>query len=170
VRVARIGMGARRATRACERLRRERIGAVVVAGVCGAVDPALVPGAVVVADALVGPDGERVAIDAAPLVAALARHGIASKTGAIAGVERLFGGPPRAVHVARGACAVDMESWWLAPLAQDRPFAVLRVVSDGPGNELLRPAMVANGVRALASLRAAGGALADWAQAVHPGA
>ncbi|RIK91723.1 MAG: hypothetical protein DCC71_24860, partial [Proteobacteria bacterium] len=73
---------------------------------------------------------------------------------------------PRDALRAAGARAVDMESAWLADGAGGRPLAVLRVVSDGPGHELLRPAVVVNGLVALRRLRDAAPALADWAAAV----
>jgi len=165
-RVVRIGMGPEKATRAAARLLASDARAIAIAGVCGAVDPALVPGDVIVADALLGPDRERIALDAAPLVAALARRGITARTGAIAGAAKLFGGPSRASLAERGACAVDMESFWVAAVAARAPFAVLRVVSDGPGHELLRPAILWNGWRALRRLRAAAPALVDWAAEV----
>jgi 4-hydroxy-3-methylbut-2-enyl diphosphate reductase len=163
--VVRIGMGPRKTLRSLERLRERKPGAVAVGGVCGAIDASLVPGDVVVADALLGPDGARIALDAAPLVAALARHGIEARAGAVACVAKLFGGPSRASLAALGACAVEMESFWLAPLANECAFAVLRVVSDGPGHELLRPGVVVHGARALRRLRAAAPALAEWAAA-----
>jgi 4-hydroxy-3-methylbut-2-enyl diphosphate reductase len=163
--VVRIGMGPEKAARSIPRLLAPGARAIAVAGVCGAVDPSLVPGDVVVADALLGPDGERIALDAAPLVAALERRGIAARAGAIAGAAKLFGGPSRASLAARGACAVDMESFWVAPVAAHAAFAVLRVVSDGPHHELLRPSVLWNGWRALRRLRAAAPALVDWADA-----
>jgi hypothetical protein len=61
-----------------------------------------------------------------------------------------------------GALAVDMESPWLAAAADGRPLAVLRVVLDGPEHELLRLALVRNGLCALGRLRAAAPALARW--------
>jgi 4-hydroxy-3-methylbut-2-enyl diphosphate reductase len=163
--IVRVGMGRRRALRALATLRERDAAPIALAGVCGAIDATLVPGDVLVADTLLGPEGERIALDPEPLLAALARHGIAAQRGAIAGVERLFGGPGRAALAARGARAVDMESFWLAPLAARGPFAVLRVVSDGPGHELLRPAILWKGARALRRLRGAAPALVDWAAA-----
>ena len=59
--------------------------------------------------------------------------------GPILCLERLADGRDRAALAATGAIAVDMESAWLAPLRARSSFAVLRVVSDGPGHELFRP-------------------------------
>ena len=164
VRVVRAGMGPRRAARTAARLAHEPAGAVAVAGVCGALDPAFEPGDLVVASALVGPDGARVELDGDALVAALARAGLRVRRGAIACVARLGDGFPRDALARRtGACAVDMESFWLAPAAAGRPFAVLRAVSDGPRHEFLRPAIVTQGIAALRRLREAMPALAAWA-------
>jgi 4-hydroxy-3-methylbut-2-en-1-yl diphosphate reductase len=161
--VIHIGMGPEKAARSVARLTAAGARAIAVAGVCGAVDPSLVPGDVLVADALLGPDGERIALDAAPLAAALARRGVPARVGAIAGARKLFGGPSRASLAARRACAVDVESFWVAPVAAHAAFAVLRVVSDGPQHELLRPSILWSGWRALRRLRAAAPALVDWA-------
>jgi 4-hydroxy-3-methylbut-2-enyl diphosphate reductase len=59
-----------------------------------------------------------------------------------------------------------MESAWLARGAGARPLAVLRVVSDGPGHELMRPAIVRQGVHALRRLRDAAPALERWGERV----
>jgi 4-hydroxy-3-methylbut-2-enyl diphosphate reductase len=164
VRVVRTGMGPQRSARAAQRLAREVADAVAVAGVCGALDEAFEPGDLVVASALVGPDGARIQLEGAALVAALARAGVRAHLGAIACVPRLADGRNRAELARRsGACAVDMESFWLAGAAASRPFAVLRAVSDGPRHEFWRPAIVAQGIAALRSLREAGPVLAAWA-------
>ena len=146
--------------------------ALAIAGVCGALDASLVPGDVFVADALLAPDGSLVRqVEAGPLCEALAARGIAATVGALIGVEKLVRGYDRAALLARGARAVDMESAWLAAGAGDRPLAVLRVVSDGPGHELWSPGIVKNGLVALRALRDAAPALADWAARVsHPAA
>jgi 4-hydroxy-3-methylbut-2-enyl diphosphate reductase len=165
LRIVRAGMGFRSARRAARRLLSDPAGAVAVAGVCGSLVADLVPGDVLVPDALLAPDG-RVArrLDPAPLRDALAAIGIPSHTGALIGSQRLIlGGPERAQQIASGARAVDMESVWLAAGAGDRPFAVLRVVSDGPGHELFRPSILWDGVTALRRLRDAAPALAAWA-------
>ncbi len=55
---------------------------------------------------------------------------------------------------------MDMESAWLAPGAGERPFAVVRVITDTPARELTNPLLtVAGGARAMAALRRAAGAL-----------
>jgi 4-hydroxy-3-methylbut-2-enyl diphosphate reductase len=167
VRVVRTGMGWRRAARAAARLAREPADAIAVAGVCGALDPSLAPGDLVVATELVGPDGSRIPTphgDA--LAAALASAGLRVSRGAIAGVAKLRDGSAREALARRtGACAVDMESFWLAAAAAGRPFAVLRSVSDGPRHPFFRPHIVAQGIAALRALRAAAPALAAWADA-----
>jgi 4-hydroxy-3-methylbut-2-enyl diphosphate reductase len=166
LRVVRTGMGFRRAQRAARRLLDDPAHALAVAGVCGSLVADLVPGDVLVPDALLAPDG-RVAcrLDPEPLRDALAAQGIASHTGALIGSERLvLGGPERAQQIASGARCVDMESTWLAAAAGERPFAVLRVVSDGPGHELWRPSILWDGARALARLRDAAPALARWGE------
>jgi 4-hydroxy-3-methylbut-2-enyl diphosphate reductase len=162
-RVVRTGMGPRRSLRALARLRAEPAAALAVAGVCGALDARFAPGDVLAASALLGPDGERIALDAAPLVAALARIGIAAHPAVIAGVPTLAAGGRRGALRARGADAVDMESFWLAGAAAGRPFAVLRVVLDGPRRELWRPDLPLRTFAVLRRLRAAAPALATWA-------
>ena len=167
LRVVRTGMGPARARRAARTLAADTAAALAIAGVCGALDASLAPGDVFVADALLAPDGSLVRrVDAAPLCAALASRGIEAHVGSLIGVERLVRGYDRAALLAHGARAVDMESAWLAEGAGDRPLAVLRVVSDGPGHELWSPGIVKNGLVALRALRDAAPALADWARDV----
>ncbi len=166
VRIARSGMGPRRAQAATRALASQPAPrALAVAGMCGALDPRLVPGDVVVASELRG-NGAPIALDCAkPLARALEARGITVHVGPILCVERLADGRDRAALAATGAIAVDMESAWLAPLRARSSFAVLRVVSDGPGHELFRPSILVNGIRALRALRAAAPALITWAQA-----
>lgn len=172
VRVERSGMGPRRAARSAQRFAQLPADAFAVAGVCGALDERFEPGDLVVASALIDPNGARVDVPSAALAAALARAGLRAHIGAIACVAKLADGQPRADLARRtGACAVDMESFWLAPAAAGRPFAVLRAVSDGPRHEFWRPAIVTQGIAALRSLRAAAPVLAAWAaeaSASHP--
>jgi len=165
-RVVRTGMGPNRAIPAAARLRGSPAAALAVAGVCGALDRRYAPGDVLVASALHGPDGERIALAPERLLAALAALGIDAEPAAIAGVPRLAAGWKREELLAGGACAVDMESFWLAAAAAGRPFAVLRVVLDGPVRELWRPDLPLRLVSVLRRLRAAAPALGAWAAEV----
>ncbi len=99
----------------------------------------------------------------AALVDALARRAARTRS-ARSRASRGSRTASRAPSCARtGACAVDMESFWLAPAAAGRPFAVLRAVSDGPRHEFWRPAIVHAGIAALRRLRRAAPVLAEWA-------
>ena len=163
LRVERVGMGPRRARAAAARHDPAQAHALAVAGVCGALDPDLAPGDVFVPDELRTDDGRAFAADAAGLSAALRSRGIASHSGVLVGADHILRPDERPALRASGARAVDMESPWLAVAAAGRPFAVLRVVSDGPGAELWSPSLLLNGWRALATLRRAAPALIDWA-------
>jgi 4-hydroxy-3-methylbut-2-enyl diphosphate reductase len=166
LRVVRTGMGPARARSAAERLRGDRARAVAIGGVCGSLDPALVPGDVFVPDALLAPDGSLVRrVEADALCGALAALGLAPQRGGLIGTDHLMmHGGERERMRELGARVVDMESPWLAEGAGARPLAVLRVVSDGPGHELWSLGLVRNGIAALRRLRAAAPALARWAQ------
>lgn len=138
----RIGMGRRT---------HELNGDVVVAGFCGAVDPTLRTGDVVVATEVRHGD------DVRPADPSIAEHlrarGIAARTGPVVTVDRIQGPRERAAH--EGALAVDMESYWV-PNA-----AVVRVVVDEAGRRLLHPRTLVAGFRALRVLRRVGRALSS---------
>jgi 4-hydroxy-3-methylbut-2-enyl diphosphate reductase len=168
LRIERTGMGPKRACAAAQRHDPTSARALAVAGVCGAIDPALVPGDVFVPAELRTNDGRMFAADSTGLADALRARGIASHSGVLAGCDHLLRVDERPALIASGVRAVDMESPWLAAAAAGRPFAVLRVVSDGPGAELWSPSIFRNGWRALAALRRAAPALLDWARANDP--
>lgn len=138
--------------------------AVAVAGVCGSLHPWLVPGDLVVATELLGGAGRRQLDHGKSLARALEARGLRVTLGAILSLDHLGRRDERETQRESGAIAVDMESAWLAALADSFPFAVLRVVSDGPDHELFSPHIVANGIRALRALRAAAPALETWAE------
>jgi len=165
VRIVRSGMGPEKAQSAARALASEPApGALAVAGVCGALDPRLVPGDVVVASELRG-NGAPILLDSAkPLARALEARGIRVHVGPIVSIAKLAEGRDRAALGATGAIAADMESAWLAPLSARSAFAVLRVVSDGPRHPLYSPSIVVNGIRALRALRAAAPSLVTWSQ------
>jgi 4-hydroxy-3-methylbut-2-enyl diphosphate reductase len=166
VTVLQTGMGPERARIAAARALAHRAPAVAVAGLCAGVDPALEAADVVCATELVAEDGTRIPIPASPgLVAALRRSGLRVHSGPLASSSRILC-PAERERLAGEACAVDMESAWLAAGADGRPFAVVRVVADRAGRHLLDPRMAIDGPRALLGLRRVTGALAEWATAV----
>ncbi len=105
-------------------------------GLAGGLSPALGPGAVVVAETIETPDGER--IDTDPdwrrRFEDLAPTSIALEHGAIAGVDQAVMTPDdkARLHQKTGALAVDMESHGVAAVARDAgiAFLALRVVAD----------------------------------------
>lgn len=164
VRVHRTGMGPRRAQTAAPLLLERPGAALLVMGFGGGLDEHSDVGDVVVADAVQGPEGMAVvACDGArELAQALERCGLRVRRGTVASVARLAIGDTRVRLREEGAIAVDMESVWLAPGAGERPFAVVRVISDTPARELTNPLRTVAGVaRAMAVLRRAAGALAE---------
>ena len=163
VRVVRTGMGADRARRAAKALSGEPARAVVVAGFGGALDPSLEPGDVVVADAVSGPDG-RATCESESLARILREQGLRVVVGTIACSDRIVKGDERRTLFERGACAVDMESAWLASAAAGRPFAVVRAVVDTPRHEITRVlSTIRGGTRGYRSLTRVGRALERFA-------
>jgi 4-hydroxy-3-methylbut-2-enyl diphosphate reductase len=165
--VHRTGMGPRNATAAAQRLREMPGEAMLVIGFCGALERHLQPGEIVVADRVYAADDEGHAHasvtcpGAGQLADALSRSGLSVHVAPVVCVGRLALGERREQLRQRGAAAVDMESVWLAPGAQERPFAVVRVVLDTPQRELFRPQMVPLALRAGAVLRKTAGALQE---------
>ncbi|HEY2327055.1 MAG TPA: 4-hydroxy-3-methylbut-2-enyl diphosphate reductase [Gaiellaceae bacterium] len=137
---------------------------VAVAGVCGAVDPALEPGDVVVATELLDETHSISLPGAAALARGLARRGLRVWTGPIYTADRILNPAERAELQSRGVLAVDMESARLVPL-NGQPFAVVRTVVDKAGRRLVDPRTLAAGVRGLAALRKVAPALEEWAHA-----
>ena len=166
VHVVRTGAGPARARQACPRLSADPAPALAVAGVGGALEPGLRPGTVFVADSLRAKGLPPRALMAEPVAQALRRHGLSVACGALLSSDHIVRGSERTRLAAKGVRAVDMESAWLAPAAGPRPLAVVRVVVDAPGHELLRPGILRAGLRALRSLRDLVPALEEWAEQV----
>jgi 4-hydroxy-3-methylbut-2-en-1-yl diphosphate reductase len=164
--VMRTGMGPERASAAAQTAARQPARAVAVLGFCGALDPALRPGDLVVADELRGANGPFACDGAAAVATALESAGLRARRGPLVSVRKLARGSAREGLGADGSIAVDMESAWLAPAAVGRPFAALRAVVDTPSHELLRPRTVVSGITAYRALGRAAGALEAWMESL----
>jgi len=165
VAVACSGARPTRARAEAARLIAEGAVGLVSFGLAGGLSPALASGDLVLADAVVLPDGERIATDLAwrsRLSARIEIAGRAPHQAAVAGSDRLLAtvAAKRALFAATGALAVDMESHAVAEVAHaaGRPFLVLRAIADPADQALPRAATVALGpggeVRLLAVVRA----------------
>jgi 4-hydroxy-3-methylbut-2-enyl diphosphate reductase len=165
--VERIGMGPHRARRAASLTRKGPGGAVVIAGFCGALDPDLEPGDIVLASELRGPTGTTACPDPAILAGHLRRGGFNVRVGPVASTQRLVVRERRRALQRTGALAVDMESAWLAPDARAQPLVTLRVVLDTHRHELHRPLRtLAGAARAYRALRGASALVEAWAGAL----
>jgi 4-hydroxy-3-methylbut-2-en-1-yl diphosphate reductase len=127
------------------------VGDVVLTGTCGAVDPSLRAGDVVVATEVRHRSSSRPAD--ASVAKTLRAHGIAVCVGPIVTADRILGPREREALRKSGALVVDLESFWL------EGAAVVRVVVDEAGRRLFHPRTLVAGVRALRSLRRVGTAI-----------
>jgi len=166
--VVHTGMGPERSAAAVRALAGEPLEGFAVAGLCGAVSSALVPGDVVLADS-VGDGTREIALPRAALLEhELRRRGLHVFRGPIRCVGRVLGRHERAALRPEGVVAVDMESASLIEAAGDLPAAVLRVVVEPGSRGIVSPWAALDGVRALHSLRRAASVLADWGRALGP--
>jgi 4-hydroxy-3-methylbut-2-en-1-yl diphosphate reductase len=168
-RVRQTGMGPRRAARASELPRAEPGCPVLIAGFCGALDPELEPGDVILPTELRGPTGTTVCDDTTILAGALRRAGFRVHQGPIASSQRIVLGGRRRALARSGALAADMESAWLASAVGGQPLVTLRVVMDTARHELYRPVRtVAAFATAYRTLARACRLVEDWARALSP--
>ena len=139
--VAHSGVGPENAERASRCLIREGVSALGVSGVSGGLDPELVSGDLILADAVIQAGGERFrkvwkerAGFAATAYGALMARGVAVYRGPVISVERpvLSLADKASLFVESKALAVDMESAAVAAIARTagRPFFAIRVVCD----------------------------------------
>lgn len=155
-RVVRSGTGPERARRATERLLAAGCTRLLVWGCAGGLDPALAPGALLLADAVVAPDLRRDALDPEwrRTLAARLPAGLAAQAGAIASVAApvAAAAAKRALRERTGAAAVDMEAAAVAAVcrARDVPCAVLRAVADPAERALPALVVAAAGARFVA--------------------
>jgi 4-hydroxy-3-methylbut-2-en-1-yl diphosphate reductase len=159
VRVRRSGMGRRE-------IDLGDADAIGVAGLCGAVDPSLRAGDVVLATELRSEDGKTIACpDSSLLAEPLRRMGLEAAAGTLYTASKILGREERLKLRDEGVLAVDMESAWLAEAARERPVAVLRVVVDTADRRLASPRTLVAGMRGLWTLRRASAAFVDWVEA-----
>ena len=132
---------------ALEQQLRGGVTGVISFGLCGALDPALKVGDVVVGDAVADAEGSH------PTDAAWAERLVAGVPGAHLGTfaraDQIIGSGEEkaALRASTGAIAVDLESYIVARLARwfGVPFAVLRAVSDAADRALPHAARVGLG-------------------------
>lgn len=144
------GGDAGRAAECACRLLAEGADGLLSFGLAGGLDRALRVGAVVVADGVIGPDGERWSADGAWRDALLAAPGeLRFTVGDVAGSDRaLVSATEKAeLFAATRAHTVDMESHAVARVAVENnvPFAVLRVVADTATRTLPQAALAGIG-------------------------
>jgi 4-hydroxy-3-methylbut-2-enyl diphosphate reductase len=167
--VHRTGIGPKRAQGSVGPLQALPGDTLLVLGFCGALGGELQPGEIVVAERVYAAADEGHAelsvacAGADALAATLAQNGLRARTGEVVCVGKLALGERREQLFRNGAIAVDMESAWLAAAAQQRPFAVVRIVLDTPERELLRPQTAPILWRASGVLRRAARTLDDLA-------
>jgi hopanoid-associated phosphorylase len=123
------------------------VAGVISFGLCGALDPSLKVGDVVVGESVADPD------DSFPADADWAQRIVqgvpGAKLGVFARAEEVVGSPEEKAQLRRrtGAAAVDLESYVVARLARwfGAPFAILRAVSDTADRALPHAARVGLG-------------------------
>ncbi len=165
--VRRVGMGPRRAARSAQMPAASGNRPILIAGFCGALDPQLEPGDIVLASELRRPAGTAACDDPTILAGVLRRGGLRVHIGPIASSQRLVVGGRRAALFRSGALAVDMESAWLVPAVRRRPLVTLRVVLDTNRRELHRPLQTLTGAAtAYRALRRACSLVEEWANSL----
>ena len=139
--VAIAAMDLGRAAEAARLLLAEGCSALLSFGMAGGLDPALAPGTLVLATAVLAPEGEAYPSDEAWRAALGAR--ITAQAATLLGCDAPVSDPAEKARLfaATGAAAVDMESHAIAAVAADSgvPFLALRAVAD-PAHRAVPPA------------------------------
>jgi 4-hydroxy-3-methylbut-2-enyl diphosphate reductase len=169
-RVERTGMGPARAAATAAALRATATdeSAVAVVGLGGSLVRGLEPGELVVADKVFAADGAVVCElpGAALLAAELQRAGLPARVGGVVTADHIVSGEEeRAALASVGAVVVDMETSALLGAPWGRPVAVVRAISDAPGQDLISPRGLASVAKALRAIKASAPVLEAWATA-----
>jgi nucleoside phosphorylase len=169
-RPVRTGMGPARAERAMRQTLRARAhapSALVFAGLGASVVTGIRPGDVVIATEVRDDRGvvDRgvVANGSLPLLdKALDEAGLTVHHGVLHSSDHVVRGQERVRLAESGITCVDMETAAVCRAAPGVPVLSVRVVVDTPEYELVRPATLGHGIRALRALRQVGRVLATW--------
>jgi adenosylhomocysteine nucleosidase len=142
-RIACAGASAARAREGALRLLAQGAGALISFGIAGGLDPALVPGDLVLPERVVAPGAPAIATDdewrakwaAAAAGLPVAAGTLADSAGIVTGVA-----DKQTLHRSTGAEAADMESYAVGEVAAEAgvPFAAVRAVADPAGRPLPR--------------------------------
>lgn len=150
LRVLCSGAEAAGARTAAQHLVDEGVAGLVSFGLAGGLAADLAPGALLLPQAVVLPDGGRFGTDAAwreRLTATLEQAGLRSRRAPLAGSEIVVasGDAKRALAARTGAVAVDMESHGVAKVAAQArlPFLIVRAVADRSGQAIPHAARAA---------------------------
>ncbi|WP_279387874.1 1-hydroxy-2-methyl-2-butenyl 4-diphosphate reductase [Streptacidiphilus pinicola] len=166
-RPVRTGMGPARAERAMRETLRARAhapSALVFAGLGASVVTGIRPGDVVIATEVRDDRGVVEAVTSTSIQAALKETGLTVHHGVLHSSDHVVRGPERVRLAESGVTCVDMETAAVCRAAPGVPVLSVRVVVDTPEYELVRPATLVHGVRALRALKQVGTVLATW----HP--
>nr|WP_042383011.1 hypothetical protein [Streptacidiphilus melanogenes] len=166
-RPVRTGMGPARAERAMRETLRARAhapSALVFAGLGASVVTGIRPGDVVIATEV--RDDRGVVAESTPklLEQSLVEAGLSVHQGVLHSSDHVVRGAERTRLAEAGITCVDMETAAVCRAAPGVPVLSVRVVVDTPEYELVRPATLTHGIRALRALKQVGTVLATW----HP--
>ncbi|MEY9873835.1 nucleoside phosphorylase [Streptacidiphilus sp. MAP12-33] len=161
------GMGPERAERAMRATLRARAcapSALVFAGLGASVVTGIRPGDVVIATEVRDDRGVVAEGGPSPLEESLVAAGLTVHQGVLHSSDHVVRGAERTRLAESGVTCVDMETAAVCRAAPGVPVLSVRVVVDTPEYELVRPATVVHGIRALRALKQVGTVLATW----HP--
>ncbi len=168
LRVRRTGVGPERVRSSLARLELPADEQVVVAGLCGSLDPTCRVGDVVVPSELRFAGRPDVRGVDAGIAGDLRGAGFAVHEGPLVGADHAVTGEEREALGRAGSIAVDMESSWIAEALPGRSVTVVRVVLDAPGQELFRFSTLVRLTRCLGALSRVARVLGGPSEAAAP--